>query len=143
MIGTEKPLIPPRFSLPDRTIEIFPDIPATPQPFPDVPVTRLTDVTFPESRRERGVKALFSLVPRRIMGFSVVGGSVMIGGIALLFILVHFLHVEEHLAYLIQAITSIETNFFLNRFLNWKERDGHLAPQWLKFNSTKPSTLPP
>ena len=52
------------------------------------------------------------------MGFSVVGGSVMIGDITLLFILVHFLHVEEHLAYLIQAITSIETNFFLNRFLN-------------------------
>ncbi len=76
------------------------------------------------------------------MGFSVVGGSVMIGGITLLFILVHFLHVEEHLAYLIQAITSIETNFFLNRFLNWKERDGHLTVQWLKFHSTSAVTFP-
>ncbi len=66
----------------------------------------------------------------------------MIGGIALLFVMVHFLHVEEHLAYLIQAITSIETNFTLNRFLNWKERDGHLAVQWLKFHSTSAITFP-
>jgi putative flippase GtrA len=105
-----------------------------------MPTTPPSVVSLPES--QRGFQRLRSLVPRRILGFSVVGGSVLIGGIVLLFVLVHFLHVEEHLAYLIQAITSIETNFFLNRFLNWKERDGHLAAQWLKFHSTSAITFP-
>jgi putative flippase GtrA len=105
-----------------------------------MPTTPPSVVSLPES--QRGFQRLPSLVPRRILGFSVVGGSVLIGGIVLLFVLVHFLHVEEHLAYLIQAITSIETNFFLNRFLNWKERDGHLAAQWLKFHSTSAITFP-
>lgn len=76
------------------------------------------------------------------MGFSVVGGSVMMGGIAMLFVMVNFLHIEEHVAYLIQAITCIEANFFLNRYLNWKERDGNLGIQWLKFHSTSAITFP-
>lgn len=76
------------------------------------------------------------------MGFSLVGGSVMIGGIIFLFILVHFLHVEKHIAYLLQAIVSIESNFFLNRFTNWKERDGNLLAQWIKFHSTSAVTFP-
>ena len=90
----------------------------------------------------RSFSRLQSLLPRRIFGFSVVGGSVMLGGIILIFLLVHFLKVEQHLAYLIQAVVSIETNFFLNRFLNWKERDGNLAMQWLKFHSTSAITFP-
>lgn len=66
----------------------------------------------------------------------------MVGGIILLFVLVHFLHVEQHIAYLIQAVASIETNFFLNRFMNWRERDGNLFAQWLKFHSTSAVTFP-
>jgi putative flippase GtrA/glycosyltransferase involved in cell wall biosynthesis len=85
---------------------------------------------------------LFSLLPRRVMGFSLVGGSVMVGGILLLFILVQLLHVEPHFAYLVQAVLSIETNFFLNRFLNWKDRNGHLLAQWIKFHSTSLVTFP-
>ncbi len=76
------------------------------------------------------------------MGFSLVGGGVMVGGILFLFVTVHFFHVEEHLAYLFQAILSIETNFFLNRFLNWKDRNGNLFLQWLKFHSTSAITFP-
>ncbi len=79
---------------------------------------------------------LSALLPRRIMGFSLVGGGVMMGGIALIFILVQFLHVEQDISYLIQAVTAIETNFFLNRFTNWKDRTGSLFAQWLKFHST-------
>jgi dolichol-phosphate mannosyltransferase len=85
---------------------------------------------------------LFSLLPKRIMGFSLVGGSVMVGGMLLLFVLVQILHVEPHLAYLLQAILSIETNFFLNRFLNWKDRNGNLLAQWIKFHSTSLVTFP-
>ena len=130
MYDNERPLITPRLSLPGRTRQAFREKPAAPPSL----------VLPPE--RQRGVQRLRFLAPRRILGFSIVGGSVMIGGIVLLFVLVHFLRVEEHLAYLIQAITSIETNFFLNRFLNWKERDGHLAAQWLRFHSTSAITFP-
>jgi putative flippase GtrA len=120
----------PPLAMPDRTRQMS----------QGVLITSLPPVVLPESKGV--VQRLLSRVPRRILGFSVVGGSVMMGGIILLFVLVHFLHVEEHLAYLIQAVTSIETNFFLNRFLNWKERDGHLAAQWLKFHSTSTITFP-
>jgi putative flippase GtrA/GT2 family glycosyltransferase len=85
---------------------------------------------------------ILSLLPRRILGFSLVGGSVMVGGIMLLFVLVHMLHIEQHIAYLIQAVASIETNFFLNRFMNWRERDGNLFAQWIKFHSTSAVTFP-
>lgn len=80
--------------------------------------------------------------PRKLLGFGLVGGSVMVGGLVLLFLLVHVFGVEQHLAYLIQAISSIETNFFLNRFFNWKERKGNLFLQWLKFHSTSAVTFP-
>ncbi len=66
----------------------------------------------------------------------------MIAGMVLLFLLIQVLHIEKNLAYLIQAIVSIETNFFLNRFLNWKERDGQITVQWLKFHTTAALTFP-
>lgn len=84
---------------------------------------------------------LYTLLPKRIMGFSIVGGGVMVGGIMLIFVLVHFLHVEQDLAYLIQAVTCIEANFFLNRFTNWKDRTGNLLAQWVKFHSTSVFTF--
>ncbi len=82
------------------------------------------------------------LRPRKIMGFGLVGGGVMVGGLTLLFLLVHVFGVEQHVAYLIQALASIETNFFLNRFFNWKERTGNLFLQWLKFHSSSAVTFP-
>ena len=81
-------------------------------------------------------------IPKRILGFSLVGGGVMLGGIAFLFILVQFFHVEKHVAYILQAIASIETNFLLNRFFNWKDRKGKFLSQWIKFHSTSAVTFP-
>src|SRR5882762_9549143 len=78
----------------------------------------------------------------RLMGFSLVGGGVMLGGIALVFLLVHILHMNQQIAYLIQAVVSIETNFFLNRFTNWKDRNGNIFVQWAKFHSTSIVTFP-
>ncbi|HVB62827.1 MAG TPA: GtrA family protein [Ktedonobacteraceae bacterium] len=109
----------------------------------DQPTTLLSPAISPLPPESQGrFQRLLSLLPRRIMGFSLVGGSVMVGGIVFLFILVHFLRVEEHIAYLLQAIASIESNFFLNRFMNWKERDGNLFAQWIKFHSTSAITFP-
>jgi putative flippase GtrA/glycosyltransferase involved in cell wall biosynthesis len=126
-------IIAPRFSLP--SVRQIPPILEEPR-LPDLPTTPL-----PQANQEYAFQ-WSRLLPKRIMGFSIVGGSVMVGGITLLFILVQFLHVEANLAYLIQAVVSIETNFFLNRFTNWKERNGNLFAQWLKFHSTSAITLP-
>ncbi len=86
-------------------------------------------------------KWLFSLLPARLIGFSFVGGGVMVGGVTFLFVLVHFFHVESDIAYFLQAILCVETNFFLNRFTNWKDRAGNLFAQWVKFHSISIGTL--
>lgn len=145
--GTENMLITPQFKLPMHSQRMPQNISATPRSVisfsgmpQGIPMAPRPTVSLP---KKRGIfHRLYSLLSKRIFGFSVVGGSVMLGGITLLFVLVQFLHVEKHLAYLIQAIASIETNFFLNRFVNWKERDGNLAMQWLKFHSTSAITFP-
>lgn len=145
--GIEHILVVPRIKLPIRPQQMAPNMPATPRTdisflrMPQgIPITPCPTVSL--TKKRGNFQRLYALLPKRIFGFSLVGGSVMLGGITLLFVLVHFLHLEKHLAYLIQAITSIETNFFLNRFLNWKERDGNLAVQWLKFHTTSAITFP-
>lgn len=120
-------LIPPYFSLPMRSHVTEQDQPAAPVP----PVS----VQAPQKSRH-------PRIPKRMLGFSLVGGSVMLGGLLFLFILVQFLHVEKHIAYLLQAVASIETNFLLNRFTNWKDRNGNFFAQWIKFHSTSAITFP-
>src|SRR5258708_3000142 len=160
----ENMLVTPRIKLPIRSQQVPQNIPVTtrsaissPGMPQGIPMTPYPTAIFPEMTqgipetprptislpKKRGIfHSVYSHLPKRIFGFRLVGGSVMLGGITLLFVLVHFLNVEEHLAYLIQAIASIETNFFLNRFMNWKKRDGNLALQWLKFHSTSAITFP-
>lgn len=114
--------------------------PAAPMlPIPMTPVAKEAGKPSSNSPVSSLIRRILS---KRLMGFSLVGGGVMVGGILFLFILVHFLHVEQHIAYLLQAIVSIESNFFLNRFLNWKERNGNLFAQWIKFHSTSAVTFP-
>jgi putative flippase GtrA/GT2 family glycosyltransferase len=161
---SENRLVMPQIKLPMRLQQMPQNIPTTPrtdislpvmpQSIPITPRLPLSLPVMPQSipitprlplsytKKRRTFHRLYSRLPKRIFGFSLVGGSVMLGGITLLFVLVQFLHIEKHLAYLIQAIASIEANFFLNRFLNWKERDGNLVIQWLKFHSTSAITFP-
>ncbi|HLV97565.1 MAG TPA: GtrA family protein [Ktedonobacterales bacterium] len=77
----------------------------------------------------------------RFWGFGLVGLSVLAGGTALLYVLVHFLGVQQNVAYFIQAVVSIEANFVLNRFFNWRDRRGPILTQWLKFHTTKVGTI--
>ncbi len=101
-------------------------------------------LSLPVSRpRKRKIpERLFQLVQQRIFGFGLVGLGVMLGGIALLYGLVHYCHVEEHIAYFIQTIASIEANFWLNRWVNWRDRKGAFHSHWLKFHATKIVTIP-
>jgi len=81
------------------------------------------------------------LVSRRLAGFAVVGIAVFLAGAALLFSLVHYLHVEPHVAYFITAIFSVESSFVLNRSLNWRDRPGRLAHQLATFHVAKVATI--
>ncbi len=101
-------------------------------------------LSLPVSRpQKRGIaEHLFQLVQQRLFGFGLVGLGVMLGGMALLYGLVHYHLVEEHIAYFIQAIACIEANFMLNRWVNWRDRKGAFLPQWIKFHTTKIGTIP-
>jgi putative flippase GtrA/GT2 family glycosyltransferase len=70
-----------------------------------------------------------------------VGLGVFVAGEALLYALVQFLHLETHVAYLIQAVLSIEANFWLNRTVNWRDRSGSLRHQLVTFHVAKVGTL--
>lgn len=84
---------------------------------------------------------MLQFLKMRFWGFGLVGVGVLLGGIALLYVLVTILHVQQNIAYFIQAGASIEANFLLNRFINWRDRGGSLGRQWLKFHTTKIATV--
>jgi putative flippase GtrA/glycosyltransferase involved in cell wall biosynthesis len=96
----------------------------------------------PVTSRHRRHLLVGRLALSRIAGFGAVGLGVFVGGEALLYGLVHFLHFSPNLAYLIQAITSIEVSFVLNRWLNWGDRGGRLGSQLVSFHLTKAITVP-
>ena len=100
-------------------------------------------LSLPVSRpRKRKIpERFFQLVQQRIFGFGLVGLGVMLGGIALLYGLVHYCHVEEHIAYFIQTIASIEANFWLNRWVKRRDRQGAFPLQWIKCHTTKIGTV--
>ncbi|MBV9020865.1 MAG: GtrA family protein [Ktedonobacteraceae bacterium] len=83
------------------------------------------------------LQQLMLLLKKRYVGFGLVGIGVMMLGIVVLYVLVRFCRVEQNIAYFIQAVVSIETNFVLNKFVNWRDRKGKLFPQWIKFHTTK------
>jgi putative flippase GtrA len=85
--------------------------------------------------------------PRLRLGrFAIVGGAVMVAGAVLLVVLVELLGVDPHIAYLIQAIVSIEVSFALSRWWTWADRRAvgrrPVAGEWLRFHSSRVLTVP-
>lgn len=82
----------------------------------------------------------------RLGRFAVVGGAVMVAGALLLVALVELLGVNPHVAYLIQAIFSIEVSFVLSRWWTWSDRRAfgrrRVTGEWLRFHSSRALTLP-
>jgi putative flippase GtrA/glycosyltransferase involved in cell wall biosynthesis len=93
------------------------------------------------SARSQVPAAIRKLNNPRFVGFAAVGLSVFLGGEVLLYGLVHMANLDAHIAYLIVAVVSIETNFVLNRFLNWRDRPGSLRRQYTMFHVTKIGTV--
>ena len=82
----------------------------------------------------------------RVGRFAVVGGGVMAAGALLLVALVELAGLNPHLAYLIQAIFSIELSFVLSRWWTWSDRRAagrrRAAGEWLRFHSSRAVTVP-
>ncbi|MFZ7126866.1 MAG: GtrA family protein [Desulfobacterales bacterium] len=78
----------------------------------------------------------------RFLRFTAVGAGVMLFGAGIMFLLIDVLGWNKHLAYLIQTVITVESNFFLNAALTWPcSGRGQLWRSWLKFHGLKISTI--
>lgn len=77
----------------------------------------------------------------RFMIFSAIGGFVFLLGFGLQVVLTGGLHMQPVASYLIQAVTSVETSFLLNRWLTWRDRSTPFWPAFLRFNAQKTVTI--
>lgn len=84
---------------------------------------------------------LKKLIKQRFVGFSLVGGLVLLCGLILMTFLVEVANTNKILASIIVTTFSLETNFLLNKTLNWKDRKGSLVSQWLKFHGARSLTI--
>lgn len=78
---------------------------------------------------------------RRFASFSVIGGGVFIAGLLLQAALTTGLHVNSLVSYLVQAVVSVESSYFLNRWLTWKEAKASFLGSFLRFNLQKAVTV--
>lgn len=83
---------------------------------------------------------------RRQITFGVVGVTVMAFGFLALIVLVEGLGVSPHLAYLVQAVLSVELSFVLSRHWTWRDRRGRAAltaaGEWLRFHASRAFSIP-
>ena len=77
----------------------------------------------------------------RFASFSVIGGGIFVLGLLIQAVLTSGFHVPSLASYLVQAIVSVESSYFLNRWVTWK---GTKTPFWgsfLRFNLQKVVTV--
>jgi putative flippase GtrA/GT2 family glycosyltransferase len=73
--------------------------------------------------------------------FSGIGGGVFLMGLAIQYVLTGKFHVPSEWSYAIQAVTSIETNLLLNRWLTWRDRAIPFWTAFLRFNAQRAVTV--
>lgn len=83
---------------------------------------------------------------RRQLSFGVVGAGVMAVGFLTLLLLTGPAGVSPHLAYLIQAVISVELSFVLSRYWTWSDRRGHTRAaavrEWRRFHASRVVSMP-
>src|SRR3989339_868947 len=77
------------------------------------------------------------MVGRRFVGFSIVGVVVLGLGMMLLAFLVEVMSIDEIVAGVATTVFSLETNFVLNKYLNWRDREGRWTRQWWRYHLTR------
>jgi cellulose synthase/poly-beta-1,6-N-acetylglucosamine synthase-like glycosyltransferase len=97
----------------------------------------------PQARRR--IRSSAPLMAQRAVSFGLVGGFVALVGFVILYVLVEYAGLNKNLAYLIQAVVSIELNFFLNRSVTWRDRRGtgftSFLGMWARFHLTRVATV--
>jgi len=76
----------------------------------------------------------------RPLKFALVGGTVALLGIGILYMLVDVLSVEKNAAYFVQAVISLQINFVLNNQFTWADRRGQsrsLWNRWVRFHGAR------
>jgi putative flippase GtrA/glycosyltransferase involved in cell wall biosynthesis len=94
---------------------------------------------------QKATKPTAPLIARRAVSFGLVGGFVALVGFVILYVLVEQVGLNKNLAYFIQAVVSIELNFFLNRTVTWRDRRGagfaSFFGMWARFHLTRVVTV--
>lgn len=83
---------------------------------------------------------------RRQLSFGVVGVTVMAAGFLTLLLLVQVAGIDPHLAYLVQALVSVELSFVMSRYWTWRDRRGRtpaaVAREWRRFHASRIVSIP-
>ncbi|MET0603813.1 MAG: GtrA family protein [Baekduia sp.] len=83
---------------------------------------------------------------RRQLSFGVVGITVMAVGFLILLVLTGPVGLSPHVAYLIQAIVSVQLSFVLSRYWTWEDRRGRTRAaalrEWRRFHVSRVVTVP-
>ncbi|MGA2910600.1 MAG: GtrA family protein [Candidatus Microgenomates bacterium] len=87
------------------------------------------------------IRKVLNFIRLRFVGFSLVGGAVFVMGIGILTFQVQVLHINKILAGFINMVISVEVNFLLNKYINWRDRIGSFGSQWLKFHASRAVTI--
>ena len=77
----------------------------------------------------------------RFASFSVIGGGIFVAGLLIQAVLTSGFHVPSLASYLVQAIVSVESSYFLNRWVTWKEAKTPFWGSFLRFNLQKLVTV--
>jgi putative flippase GtrA len=83
---------------------------------------------------------------RRQLSFGVVGAGVMAVGFLILLLLTGPGGVSPHVAYLVQAVVSVELSFVLSRYWTWADRRGRTrraaVREWRRFHASRVVSMP-
>lgn len=83
---------------------------------------------------------------RRQLSFAAVGLLVMAVGFVVLAVLIGPCGMNAHLAYLVQALVSVELSFLLSRYWTWRDRRASsradTGREWLRFHTSRMLSIP-
>lgn len=83
---------------------------------------------------------------RRQLSFAAVGLFVMALGFVMLAVLIGPCGVNAHLAYLVQAVVSVQLSFLLSRYWTWRDRRASsrsdMGREWLRFHTSRLLSIP-
>ena len=112
-----------------------------PPPAPRVPRERRASQSRPGGRHAAARPPYLDRRGARFVVFSAIGGSVFLMGLGLQVVLTGWWHVAPVVSYLIQAVTSVETSFLLNRWITWRDRGTPFWTAFARFNAQKTVTI--